>query len=100
MATAAKKSPQAPTQYVILAEREGAWYEVDSKVGRKGEEAIRQYTHVKGDEHKPGTFKAVPVSTWDSEGNNVEIATDTKVVSTFSKPKSSRNGAAAVAVKA
>lgn len=69
-----------------------AWVEVGFDKGRRGQEAIKALTKLDEDAYREGDYKAVPVSTWDSEGNNLEIETETKPRSKFKVPSRANGG--------
>lgn len=59
--------------------------------GARGDEAIK-VAHRRADGSvAPGTFKAVPCSTWDAEANVLISAVENKPVNTFSKPGKNGN---------
>lgn len=51
--------------------------------GGRGEDAIKHANLLPDGSHQPGTFKAVPGSTWNAESNNLGILAEQKIVNTF-----------------
>lgn len=94
----ADQQQSGPTDYVILrANDDGAWVVVEGATGtsgvatfegQNGVAAIKRATlkFSDADEHLPGIYKAVPLRTWASDSNNIEIITETKTVSSFVSP--------------
>ena len=98
--TATKPGSRQTTEYVILRRDnpESGWFEYKpSEHGQPGVDAIKRATK-KGESHDGGEYKAVPRSTWESEGNNLTILTEVKEVTSFLTPgklaKTNGNGSA------
>lgn len=89
---------QPTTQYVVLravpyrdedaTAPSEAWEPVGAAAATRGQEAIKAVTLQDDGSHEGGRYKAVAVSGWDSDGNNLQIVTQTKKVSSFVAPGS------------
>lgn len=80
-------SEQHMTQYVVLVLDEGRWHALGVYAGSRGEDAIKRGTLDDNGVHKPGSYRAVPLSTWAAEANSLVIEAETKVVNSFRKPE-------------
>lgn len=95
------KKPATPTRYVVLRDmgyQDQDVYELlrdeDGNTlvtgATNGEAAIKQATlSIVNDEdvYAPGVYHAVPASTWESETNQLEIESETKLVTTFKRTR-------------
>lgn len=63
------------------------WVEQSSQVRSVRGDAGIKATNLRDDGAvEPGTYKAVPASTWNAEANNLIVGGETKFVNQFSKP--------------